>query len=336
MPFYTLALMLGYRCNARCRCCLWGDQLSSPDRIDIEEAKTWIDQAAALGASRRLGFSGGESFLYQREMLALADYARSRYQTVSVASTNAFWARTPERARQVLQPLRDAGMRELLVSADEFHQEFVPIERVRHALDAARELHVACTVQTIVTETSRRLADVQQALGLNDDGGLQWAEIPCTPTGWAATRIPGSEFPQRPGALTSYCSILRPVIVRPDGGVYLCCGATFAADALQAGNLRREPLKDILDRAGWDPLFNSLALSNGPAAIAHLLANDPAFALAGRSYSTSCEACEHILRQPGAASRIRSLLEPAQAALFLKRTILEQEDQKSLAALLGL
>ena len=333
MAFHTLALMLGYRCNARCRCCLWGDELSRPDRLNVEEAKGWIDQAGALGACERLGFSGGESFLYQREMLALSAYAQSKYQAVSVASTNAFWARTPEKARQVLLPLHEAGMGELLVSADEFHQEHVPIECVRFALDAARELHISCTVQTIVTENSRRLTDVQQLLGLNGDSGIHWAEINCTRTGWAATRIPASEFPARPDALHSYCSMMRPIIVRPDGGVYLCCGATFAVDALQAGNLRHESLKDILDRAEWDALFNALALANGPLPVAQALSQDN---VAENVYSTSCEACQHLLSQPGAAARVRSVLEPHQAELFLKRTILEQEDQKSLATLLRL
>ncbi|MCC7157814.1 MAG: SPASM domain-containing protein [Bryobacterales bacterium] len=331
MAFHTLALMLGYRCNARCRCCLWGDELSRPDRLDVEEAKGWIDQAGELGACKRLGFSGGESFLYAREMLALSEYAHAKYQSVAVASTNAYWAKSLDKAREALLPLRQAGMGELLVSADEFHQEYVPLDNVRHALDAARALGIACTVQTIVTAHSRRLADLQQMLGLGPDGGIQWAEIHCTRTGWAATRIPASEFVPSDEALQSYCSMLRPIIVRPDGGVFLCCGATFAASALQAGNLRQEPLKEILERAEWDALFNSLALANGPLPVAQALG-----AAAGHLYSTSCEACQHLLSIPGAAGRARKELEPRQAELFLKRNILEQEDQKSLAELFRL
>lgn len=331
MAFHTLALMLGYRCNARCRCCLWGDELLRDDRLDVDEAKAWIDQAGDLDACKRLGFSGGESFLYQREMLDLSAYANSRYRSVSVASTNAFWARSEEKARQALLPLRDAGLGELLISADDFHQEHVPLENVRCALKAARSLGIDCTVQTIVTATSRRLDDMKRLLGFAEDSGVQWAEIHCTRTGWAATRIPADEFVPRADALESYCSMLRPIIVRPDGGVYLCCGATFAAGALEAGNLRREPLKEILERAEWDSLFNSLALSNGPRQVAHALEVSPA-----SGYSTSCEACRDLLERPGAALRVRSYLETQQAELFLKRNILEQEDQQSLAALFRL
>lgn len=333
MAFHTLALMLGYRCNARCRCCLWGDELSRSDRLDVEEAKGWIDQAGDLGACRRLGFSGGESFLYPREMLALSGYALSRHRSVSVASTNAFWAKTPQRARQVLEPLRQAGMGELLLSADEFHQEYVPLERVRNALEAALNLEMSCTVQTIITGSSLRLAEVQRRLGFEGGSRIQWAEIHCTRTGWAATRIPAAEFTPREDAMTSYCSMMRPIIVRPDGGVYLCCGATFAADGLIAGNLRSESLKSILDRAEWDSLFNSLALANGPLVAAQVLQADKS---TEPLFSTSCEACQQLLGQSAAAERVRSVLEPRRSELFLKRTILAQEDQASLADLLGL
>ncbi len=54
--------------------------------------------------------------------------------------TNAFWATDEAVIRQRVTALRDAGMEALCVSADPFHQQFVPIERVRLIVKTAEDL----------------------------------------------------------------------------------------------------------------------------------------------------------------------------------------------------
>ncbi len=337
MAYQTLALMLGYKCNARCRCCLWGDQLGREEKIDVEEAKQWIDEALQVADVQLLGFSGGESFLYQREMLDLAAYAWQKHKLQTAASTNCFWASTEEQALSILTPLYERGLRQLLLSADEFHQEHVPIARVRNALAAARELGIVATVQCIVTKTSRKLADMREDLGIVQESELTHAsEIFCARVGWAASRIPAEEFPPREKALSEYCSMLRPLIITPEGDVYLCCGPAFAIPELRAGNLRQERLKGIVERAEWNPLFATLALGNGPGSLVSLLSGTTWSSLADGGYSSSCEACFKILTTPGATSFLSGQLEPEQAQLFLKRVILEQESKEDLLAMMRL
>ena len=335
MAYQTLALMLGYKCNARCRCCLWGDQLGRRETIDVEEAKQWIDEARQIADVQLLGFSGGESFLYRREMLDLATYAWQKHQLQTAASTNCFWASTKQRALSILTPLAETGLRQLLLSADDFHQEHVPVGRVKNALAAARELGIVATVQCIVTNTSRKLADIREDLGIEQDSELVHAsEIFCTRIGWAASRIPPEEFPAREKALSEYCSMLRPLIITPEGDVYLCCGPAFAIPELRAGNLRQERLKEIVERAEWNPLFAALALGNGPVHLVSHLSGNTWSPLADGTYSSSCEACFKILTTPGAATFLSGQLEPEQAQLFLKRIILEQESAEDLLAMM--
>ena len=227
-------------------------------------------------------------------------------------------------------------MRRLLVSADDFHQEYVPLERVRNAIDAARALSIAVTVQCLVTASSKKSDHYRESLDLFDGDGVECSEIPCSPIGSAARRIAGSEFPPRTDALQQYCSMLSPIVVMPDGAVYLCCGPAFATPALLAGNLRGESLEDILERAEWDPLLNALAVSNGPALVAETLARLGRGDVVAPGYPTSCAACHQLLTSPGVDDQVRGGLEDQRAELFLKRMILEQESVDDLKAMFRL
>jgi hypothetical protein len=333
MPFNTLALMLGYRCNIQCRSCLWGH--ASGPTIDVPEACRWVDQARETVDIRLIGFSGGESFLYLRELKAIASHCWTRYKLPCAISTNSYWALSPAQAEEMLRPLQELGLCELLLSVDEFHQEHLPLERVGNAVRAARALGISCTLQSIVTKTSRRLRDYLAELGVEEGDGIRVTEVFCTRMGWAATRIPASEFPIREAAMSSYCSMLGPLIFRPEGTVHLCCGPAFAIPALTIGNLRETPLSAMLERAEWDPLYNALALANGPARLADCLRQAGRGDLLREGYSSSCEACHEILSIPGVDIFLREQLEPQQAELFLKRSILNQEPAESLSAMVA-
>lgn len=331
MSYGTMALMLGYRCNIECRSCLWGDAHSNGPTIAVEEACGWIDQAREAAGVQLAGFSGGESFLYLREMTALMRYCWETHRLPSAISTNCYWALNEARAEDLLRPLAALGLQQLLLSVDEFHQEHIPLARVGHALRAGRRLGIECTLQSIVTRSSRKLKDYLAELNVEPGNGVRATEVFCTRIGWAATRIPADEFPAREAALSSYCSMLGPLIIRPDGAVHLCCGPAFAIPALTMGNLRREPLRDILERAEWDPVCNALALGNGPARLADCLRAAGLEGLVGNGYSSSCEACHKILSTRGVDVILREQLEPQRAELFLKRTILSQETAASLS-----
>lgn len=333
MSFNTLALMLGYRCNIQCRSCLWGDRHSNGPAIQVAEACGWIDEACLTCNIQLVGFSGGESFLYLRELKELAGYCWSRHRLPSAVSTNGYWALNESQAETMLRPLAECGLRELLLSVDDFHQEHIPLERIGHALRAGRRLGIGCTLQSVVTRSSRHLRAYMEDLGVAEEPGLRATEVFCTRMGWAASRIAAAEFPPRTDALSSYCSMLGPLIIRPEGTVHLCCGPAFAIPGLTVGNLREERLGEILQRAEWDPLFNALALGNGPSRLVECLRQAGRGDLLREGYSSSCEACHDLLSLPGVDVLLRERLGPQQAELFLKRSILTQESAESLSAM---
>lgn len=334
MGYTTLGLMLGYGCNARCRSCLWGDLLNQKTRMTVRDACAWVDQAHGLGELRLVGFSGGEPFIQLEEMKEVMRYAQQTYGLPSVAVTNAFWAKTPRVAHEMLAELHGVGLRQLLLSVDEFHQEWIPLEQVGNALAAARELEIAPTLQCVVTRSSKKLSHYLEELGVEEGDEIMASEVPCSPIGFAA-KLSAEEFPSHREIPCDYCSLLQTLIVRPEGSVHLCCGPAFTIPCLTAGNLRQEPLEKIVERAEWNPLNNALALDKGPGGrVKDLLAE--AGRLPRRGFASSCHACHYLLAEPGVAEHLEEALAPQQAELFLKRTIVDQETTERGADILNL
>ncbi|MCP4230600.1 MAG: radical SAM protein [bacterium] len=324
MTFSNIGLSLGYECTARCRSCLWGDQLGKKESMNVKDAFDWIDQAYELGWLTAVGYSGGEPFLYYDKLKTLAGYVFNKYGLAAVISTNAYWAKTPAETRDIVRTLHGIGLRFILISVDDFHQEYVPLERVKNCLDVSRDFGINITLQTIVTESSRKMDYYLERLGVGDDDDITATEVPCTPTGRAATHIPGDDFILRDDVLSDYCTMLRAVLISPEGGVYLCCGAGFHIPIFKAGDLTVEPLKDILDRAEMNPIYNSLALYHGPEKLAEALRENGRYEAIRNKYATTCHACQHILGSRENTRTLNGILEPQRDELFFKRTISHQ------------
>lgn len=322
MKFTTLGIMLSYKCNVRCRSCLWGSQVGRPEAANVDEVCKWIDQAYEIGTLQIVGFSGGESFIHFSSMRRIMYYAAKRYGLPSGVATNCLWATSPQVAKKRLSALYDVGLRSILVSVDDFHQEWVPLERVKNCILSAQELGMDCVIQCVITKRTKKLKDYISTLGIKVDEKIHLSEFDCIPIGSAAVKIDNVDFKSIPGIPSDYCSILQVVNILPNGAVHLCCGAPFAIEGLRAGNINQLTLGEILDRAEWDPVFNSLAINRGPMQLKQTLKKYGKDGFLMKSYSSSCHACWHILSKPRIVDFLRDKLEQKSPELFAKRTIL--------------
>ncbi len=59
--------------------------------------------------------------------------------------TNGFWALNSYISKQKLKKLK--GLRTLNISTDSFHQEFVPVDRIRNIIQSCHELGIKCVVR---------------------------------------------------------------------------------------------------------------------------------------------------------------------------------------------
>jgi len=83
-------------------------------------------------------------------------------------------------------------------------------------------------------------------------------------------------------------------------------------------------LKDILDRAEMNPIYNLLALHRGPGKIVDMLRENGLEKRIHNKYATTCHACQHILGNSENISVLYEMLETQRDELFFKRTISDQ------------
>jgi len=320
-----LALQLSHNCFSGCRPCVYDCRPNRSRVMQADEAKSIIDQARTMALTKNFGFSGGEPFLHLDLLHELFRHVKDHFGYKMSISTNAFWAKSETTSKNVLKELVDLGLWSLLVSVDDFHQEYVDVRNIEHCVRAATDLGVKCFMQCIETRSSRKTEDFKKSLRIPADSELvEWASIPCDPVGRGEREIPSEdlilEWKVRPGI----CSMLKVWIVDPDGWVSACCG-TASSDYLKAGNAFKEPLADIIHRANVNPLLNALAAWGGPFLLMDLLRDQGFPGFAEGVYTGPCHACHTVLGNREAVEKILPALESRQLDLVMSRLVAQKQ-----------
>lgn len=146
LPAWEFAgLLLTYGCDARCAFCYVS---AGPEHREYMGVATtlalWrsLDKLAArYGKTMRIHLSGGEPFRDWVRLASLVRAARDAGLTpLEKIETNASWATDDGLTRARLELLAALGLGKLAVSTDVFHQEFVPLERVRRCVEIGRRV----------------------------------------------------------------------------------------------------------------------------------------------------------------------------------------------------
>ncbi len=142
-------LMLTYWCNARCASCYLRCSPGHDERMDAGFAlRIWRELIDACPHGCRIHLTGGEAFGDWGSLIELARRAQGeQLRPLEKIETNAFWATDRQIVRRRLAALDEAGMVKLVISADPYHQQFVPIARCRLLAKEAMELLGAQRVQ---------------------------------------------------------------------------------------------------------------------------------------------------------------------------------------------
>ena len=135
-------LMLTTWCNARCASCYLCCGPERHEAMTAEEALgLWRSLQEACPHGCRVHISGGEPFGDWPRLIELARRAQAAgLGPLEKVETNAFWAEDTGIVQERLAALDEAGLGKLVISADPYHQAFVPIARARLAAKVAGEV----------------------------------------------------------------------------------------------------------------------------------------------------------------------------------------------------
>jgi hypothetical protein len=145
-------VMLSYRCQARCRHCMygccpdWSADWITPARLEhgLAQLAPSITPSPygpeGMGLNHGLHFSGGEPFLNFDLLLRAAGIAQELGIPSTFVETNCFWCTDDDSAHEELTALRGAGLRGIMISVNPFYAEHVPFERTERAIRISAEV----------------------------------------------------------------------------------------------------------------------------------------------------------------------------------------------------
>lgn len=235
--------------------------------MPVRDVENLIAEASCIPGLQSIAITGGEPFLFRRELMQIiASAGRSGLWTEVV--TNSFWAKSYELAHDVLRDLKNRGLRNFVTSIDSEHAEFVAPELPRNAVLAGINLGLQVTVKSLKHRGSRWSPEsIQKFLSAGAPENLKLVEIDAVPVGRAA-EYKGSlqtDFGAPVDEFAGRCqTVIRYPAVDPDGDVYACCG--FGEGCRFIGSVPQERLRDILRQAQNNLLLNLLACC-GPSGV---------------------------------------------------------------------
>gem|GEM_PF-2589795 len=326
LPLSTLTFFLSWRCSVACEHCGFTCGPGRRGKLSIQRALALIDEAHRREPTlRMIAYSGGEPFLFHDDLLTLMSAAFARGLAGGVVS-NCSFAVSDDAVRARLAPLARLGLEELIVSLDEFHLAFVPLENIRRVAHFAMDNGVRLGVNVLALRgRGIRRAEAAAMLGIDaanpPPGGLWIQESSPLRTGRAQRAISPEEQILHP--LASFANnpcqyVTRNMVVTPEERVFACCGFGDSSPRGPAalalvGDLRTSSFAECLDRAQGSLVFNTMA-EYGPAALLALARNHDDSIELPEAFASNCDICGHI----SATAPVRKALSRALRALTAK------------------
>ncbi len=304
--FKIVGLMYTRTCPLACAHCITESSPQVKQRMRFNTASDLIDTIAEF--SPQLCFTGGEPFLFYREVATLVSKARALGLIISMVS-GAGWIRSEANARRRIAMLAEAGLHSLCISWDQYHEHFSTPDRAIFLARTAIDAGVTVKIRTTHTAECSGLRYRELFAGMP----VTFEKNDLVKLGQAAS-LPDSHFLFEGEPPQGTCGIVYSPVVEPDGAVYACCGPGHFCrkpSPLFLGNVFQEPLRSILSRALNDPILE-IIYNVGPYGLYHLLKQHPVGQERFRprsAYTGICELCLDVTNDPAFVEAIRERLE---------------------------
>lgn len=298
MPFLrNVGLIITYKCQVTCPHCIIEAGPHRKEEISLNNAFEWIRQIAEYrnGYIKVLSLTGGEPFYNIKKLKRIASFGEACGLIVSVV-TNAFWASSQEKAVNILKDL--SAIKMLAISTDVYHQKYIPFERVKNAIIAAKECgipyHIAVCTENEDDEEYRKILEELQKIT-----EIEAIKTAITfPAGRALKEL-GLKYYITEEPPISACSAGSSPIIFPDGRIIACIGPVIKLTSphpLLLGSLRKNTLHEILDNAELNSILHAIRIW-GPRKLISLIKESGLSHYLPERYikDSVCNACYNLM-----------------------------------------
>lgn len=325
-----------YDCPISCKYCVTESGMWHGPALDAGFMKNTIDEAVELGQLISVVFTGGEPLLKKQDIKEAIRHAHQHELWTRIV-TNAFWATTPGTALRTLRELKEAGLSEINLSCDDLHQEHIPMERIRNAYRAAKELDLPIliahkqikngkvTPESICDFLGVQLSEFKEGQ-VNQKTDLYSTSL-TVPVGHGVSTLNPDDYIIYPSswlACSAPCtSILSSIIISPTKEVRICCGMIDQrVPELTVGSLESQTLAEIVYEGNTDLIANWLALE-GPYGIMNFVQEKAPEIHFKERYVNQCHLCNELFTRDAVRNVIQQHAHIKTEAIGLQRGFLE-------------
>jgi hypothetical protein len=320
-----------------CRYCGVNGGPHHKQKLEFPFIKRVLDEAANIGTVAVVVFTGGEPFVLRKTLYKSVEYAANSGFLTRIVS-NAYWATSYERAFEILSHLKRLGLTEINYSCDDFHQEFIPLDRIKWASEAAFDLGIPALVASKgIRNSIINPAYLSSCFGKEMHIFRKGQDNPknyvmnygvTVPVGWESDNLTEDDlfWPDNPDCWKAPCrSVLDSIVITPEHEVAVCCGiGSQEIPETRIGSLLEDSLLDLLVRANNDLLVNWLALEGPYGILRHLKSKSPDTKFAAR-YVSTCHLCHSLFTDPDIVELLEESLEEITPLLSFERAWLEHK-----------
>jgi len=327
-----LTVLTANQCTARCAHCSVNSGPERKEKLSFEVIRSAIDRLSQQGKLLSVVFAGGEPTLLKEHLLNAIAYCDANDISTRIV-TNASWATSAVSARRMVLQLREAGLRELNISADDYHLPFIPFERVQTAWTAAKGMgFVSVSIancsgpRSVVTpEFIKARLGEDVAMRFDDEGRA--SSDPVIPSddgtlyclsngtlmalGRGRNELSEEDFhhPADQSILDTPCQwAISSAALSPKGHLVACCGTEAHGNpVLDFGDTTTEnDMAKLVDGANADAVVKLIS-TVGPYQIMRFMQRRAPEVSFSPAYTSMCEICEDIVHRPDALAALRSL-----------------------------
>ncbi len=329
----SLVFSTTYKCPIECKFCGAESGPNHKTRLSYDDMTSLIDQVGSYGKLQLVVFTGGEPLLLGKDLEKAVRYCAEGNVATRIV-TNAFWAKSPKIADKIVARYKSAGLSEINLSCDDYHQEFIPIENIRFANDACIKAELPCLIgHKVMKDCTLTVECLEKSLGqtlTNFDETQKNPDYNVISTGFTVPvardmdKIPDEDilYPPSTDHWKKPCSsILQRVIITPHKELSICCGMIpRSVEEITFGPIEDQSLEEIIVDAHKDLIVNWLALEGPYGIMQFIRQKDPSISFRD-NYVNICHLCSEIFIREDCRKILRDHAEEKIPELTLEKSI---------------
>ena len=130
-----LEFAVTYRCNSNCEHCNVKHKKKMNKPIDKYLAVEIVNKISKKYHPQSIMTFGGEPLLHPEIVCAIHNEAKKSGISKRQVITNGYWFNDKDKVSEIVKQLKAAGVNNILVSVDAFHQEYIPLDIVKNTVE---------------------------------------------------------------------------------------------------------------------------------------------------------------------------------------------------------